>query len=185
MGKLIVVIGFVIAFASGWVVALKTHMASPAESQVAPGASTSPGPGRHGWLTTELNLRPDQQEQMKKIWSDTAHRGRQEMEDRRRAFRKERDDAIAALVRPEDRAKYEQIQKSYAEHNAQLERESRASFQSAVEQTKRILDPAQQQKYDQILKRQEAERASHEREQQNRRAADEQQRATSRPGAEK
>ncbi|HEY7118899.1 MAG TPA: hypothetical protein VH475_20080, partial [Tepidisphaeraceae bacterium] len=75
--------------------------------------------------------------------------------------------------------------KTYADRNAQLEREWRASFQSAVEQTKRILDAAQQQKYDQILKRQEAERASHEREQQNRRAADEQQRATSRPGADR
>ncbi|HEY7118526.1 MAG TPA: hypothetical protein VH475_18190, partial [Tepidisphaeraceae bacterium] len=88
MAKLIVVVGFVIAFAAGWVVALRTHVAP--ESLVAPTTLVPPGPGRHGWLTAELNLRPDQQEQMKKIWSDTAHRGRQEQDDRRRAFRKER-----------------------------------------------------------------------------------------------
>jgi Spy/CpxP family protein refolding chaperone len=174
MAKLLLIIGFVMAFGAGLLIGPKLRQ----EAAAAP-ATRPARPG--GWLTTELNLTPDQQEQMKKIWSETAHRGNREQEDRRRQFRKERDDAIAALISPGDKEKFDQVLKTYAEHNAAMDREWRNSYLAAVERTKQILTVEQRQKYEELLKNREAEHAARERES-GRRVDD---RATSRPGPEK
>jgi Spy/CpxP family protein refolding chaperone len=136
---------------------------------------------RDGWLTSELNLTPQQQEQMKKIWSETAHRGSREQEDRRRQIRKDRDDAIAALIQPQDKEKFELALKTYSDQQSAMDKEWRASFERAEEKTKQILNPEQRKKYEEMLKNREAERAARERDQ-GRRVED---RATSRPGSDK
>ena len=174
MAKIFLIIGFLVAFGAGVVVGPKIW------HQAAAAPTTRPS-HQGGWLTTELNLTPDQQEQMKKIWSDTAHRGNREQEDRRRQFRKDRDDAIAALINPQDREKYDQVLKAYAERNAAMDREWRNSYLAAVERTKQILTVEQRNKYEELLKNREAEHAARERES-GRRVDD---RATSRPGPEK
>jgi Spy/CpxP family protein refolding chaperone len=174
MAKLLLIIGFAMAFGAGVLIGPKLwHQAAA--------APTTRPTRQGGWLTTELNLTPDQQEQMKKIWSETAHRGNREQEDRRRQFRKDRDDAIAALISPADREKYDQVLKTYAERNAAMDREWRNSYLAAVERTKQILTSEQRNKYEELLKNREAEHAARERET-GRRVDD---RATSRPGPEK
>jgi len=174
MVKLLLIIGFMMAFGAGLLIGPKLRH----EAAAAPATRPS---HQGGWLTTELSLTPDQQEQMKKIWSETAHRGNREQEDRRRQLRKERDDAIAALISPGDKDKFDQVLKTYAEHNAAMDREWRNSFVTAVERTKQILTVEQRQKYEELLKNREAEHAARERET-GRRVDD---RATSRPGPEK
>lgn len=169
--RLIVTAGFVVAFAAGLIGGVQLRRALPPHPPSGPGPATRMG--RHGWLAAELGLTAQQQEQMTRIWSDVARRGRGEHEERRRQLRKERDDAIAALIRQEDRAAYEQILKTYSDRMAALEQETRAAFQEAVEKTKQILTPQQREKYEAILKRNQWE---------NRRAAE---RATSRPASDK
>jgi Spy/CpxP family protein refolding chaperone len=174
MGKVLLVIGFVLAFGAG--VAMGPKLWTPA---VAAPASRSGGPA--SWLKTELNLDPAQQERMERIWQETAHRTRREHDERKRQLVKARDEAVSALVRAEDRGKYDAVQKTFADGNAALEREWRNSFADAVERTKQILTPEQRRKYEEFLKARGAERAAREKEQ-GRRVDD---RATSRPGPEK
>jgi hypothetical protein len=167
VAKVILVVGFLITFGAGLAVGwqFRGH-----DALAAPAATTRPT-SRSGFLEAELGLTAEQREQMKKIWSDTAHRGGREQEDRRRQFRKERDEAIAALIRPDDRAKYDLVLKTYSEKNSAMEREWRGNYERSVERTKQILSPEQRKKYEEILKKQE-----------NRRAEE---RATSRPGTDK
>jgi Spy/CpxP family protein refolding chaperone len=167
MVKVMLVIGFLIAFGAGLTVGwqFRGH-----EALAQPAAATRPT-GRAGFLEVELGLNEQQREQMKRIWSETAHRGGREQDEKRRAFRKERDDAIAALIRPEDRERYDQVVKAYADRNAALEQAWRSNYQNSVAETKKILNPEQRKKYEEILKKQE-----------NRRAEEH---ATSRPGADK
>jgi Spy/CpxP family protein refolding chaperone len=186
MTRIVLVIGFIVAFSAGLVcgLAVRGHevQASPAATSrpVAPG-----GPG--GLLATELALTPEQREQMKRIWGENARTLRHQQDQRRTQARKERDEAIAALVRPEDRERYDRVLRTHTERQAEIERELRASWQNGVEETRMILTPEQRTKYDEFLKRREADRAGgrdrdREQQQQNRRADE---RATSRPGAER
>jgi len=174
MGKLLVVIGFVLAFGAG--VAMGPKLWHPAVA-----APTTRPAHQASWLKAELNLNAEQQEQMEKIWSETAHRSRHEQDEARRRLVKERDEAVTALIPDGDRAKYAEAQKKFSEGNAAIEREFRNSFANAVERTKQILTVEQRRKYEELLKARGAERAARDREQ-GRRVDD---RATSRPGPEK
>lgn len=106
-----------------------------------------------GFLPRELNLTAEQQKQMDEIWSSMAAHGPREQDERRREFRQERDDAIVALIRPEDRAAYEQILKTYTDRMSAMDQETRKAFEDAVRRTKEILTSEQQAKYEEILKR--------------------------------
>jgi Spy/CpxP family protein refolding chaperone len=175
VAKLILILGFVTAFGAGLVVGVNLH---GREASAAPATQPS---GRGGFLESELKLTPEQREQMKNIWSDTARRGGRDHEDRRRQYRKERDDAIATLIKPEEKERFEQVQKVYADRNAALEKEFAQRIESSVEKTKQILTPEQRVKYEEILKKQAADRAARDREQ-GRRVED---RATTRPSPDK
>jgi Spy/CpxP family protein refolding chaperone len=184
MTKVVLIVGFIVAFSAGLVcgLAVRGH-----EVQASPAATSRPstpgGPG--GLLATELGLSPEQREQMNRIWRENARTLRHQQDQRRGQARKERDDAITALIRPEDREKYDGVLRTHTERMADLDRELRASWQTGVEETRKILTPEQRKKYEDFLKRREADRAGgrdRDHEQQNRRADE---RATSRPGAEK
>jgi len=164
--KLAVLIGFAAAFAAGWGASQMSLPASPGPGAMSPppppsevGSSGRPGRGpRGGWLTSELQLSAEQQEKLAKIWSEAGRPDPRRQEERRRQLRRQRDEAIGALIRPEDRGKYDAIHAEYAEQSAALDREMRAGFQKAVEQTKEILSPQQREKYEILLKRFDPER---------------------------
>src|SRR5205814_8998129 len=109
MTRFIVILGFAISFAAGLVVGMGRHV-PPAEANSPPPTTHPSGP--HG-MAAELNLTPEQQEQMKKIWQDVARRGHGEPQqpDRRLQLRTTRDEALAALVHHDDKQKYEQLPK--------------------------------------------------------------------------
>jgi Spy/CpxP family protein refolding chaperone len=152
MSKLILIVGFLIAFAAGLVVGTESHHATP------PSTTTRPSHRGGSWLTSELGLSPEQQEQMKQIWSPAAFTDPRKREERRRQLARERDEAIAALVRPEDKPAYEAVLTRYTEQVAALDREGRAAFQSAVEKTKQLLTPEQRVRYEQFLQRHQPDR---------------------------
>ncbi len=177
MLKYLLVLGFAIAFGAGLVIGLEQRVAAPA----AP-ATTQPPRGR-GFLTSELNLSPDQQEKMKKIWEGVRPPGRENQF----KWKKERDEQIAALIRTEDKEQYNRILKTYSDRQEEFNRQVQAAFHNAEQRTKEILDAAQLQKYEKIL---ETHRGPdhggpgpgpHQRDS-NRRGDD---RATSRPGSDK
>ncbi|MBI4578563.1 MAG: Spy/CpxP family protein refolding chaperone [Planctomycetes bacterium] len=150
MTKIVVVGGFLVAFAAGLVVGTAPR------PQV---ASVAPKPiSRGGWLAAELDLTPAQREQLDQIWSDTAARGGRDRDDRRRHLFRERDEAIAALIRPEDKPRYEEILKSHADQMAAMDREWRSAFETSVERTKQILTADQRMKYEEVLRRHQSER---------------------------
>jgi Spy/CpxP family protein refolding chaperone len=173
MTRLVVIFGFAVAFAAGLVVGMESRQRGLA-------ASPTTHPSRHsGFLTAELNLTPQQEEQIHKIWSETAQRGRSpEQEDRRKKLREQRDAAITALISPQDKPRYDQILKDYSDQVAAMNHEIEAAFASSVERTKQVLTPAQQAKYDELRERHQWGRHGRE---QNRRADD---RAASAPSTQ-
>src|SRR5437868_3006360 len=101
--KLMVLAGFCVAFAAGVVAGMSGRDLLRPANAAPSGATPTTGPGgpHHGgsgggpgWLAKELNLSPEQQEQMRQIWSETARRGRGERDEQRRQYRKDREDAI-------------------------------------------------------------------------------------------
>lgn len=154
MTRVIVSLGFLLTFAAGLVVGMRAgpvRSADPADP--APPTAADRPTTRPGWLTSELQLTTEQQQQMRAIWSEAARHGGRDQDEKRRQLRRERDAAIAALVGEDHKASYDAIVKAYADGMAQLEAEWRARFQRAVEQTRAILTPEQQAKYELILSR--------------------------------
>lgn len=150
MARFLIVICFLLAFAAGLTVGIQ----SPHQAAV----QSPPPPERGGWLATELNLTPEQQEQMRKIWSETARRGGRERDEHRRRLYRQRDEEIAALIRPEDRAKYEAVLQNHAERLAALDAEWKSAFEASVARTREILTPQQRVKYDEFLQRHRRDR---------------------------
>jgi Spy/CpxP family protein refolding chaperone len=151
MTRLVVIIGFCVAFAAGLTVGLAKR--GNVEQSTAPAAPTSRSSHRgSSFLASELSLTPDQQEQLKKIW-EPSRGGRDEHERRRRELREKRDGAVEALIRDEDKAKFQQAMDDYRKGQEALDREMREGFRSKVEATKKILTPEQTVKYEEFLSR--------------------------------
>lgn len=149
MTKLLVVIGFVVAFGAGWMSANTWRPAAPGSND----RERREGGGRGSWLAQQLELSPEQQKQMDQIWSEVGGRGRREDPSKRNELRKARDASIAALVRESDREAYDRIIADYNSRTEALEAEWKKTFQQAVEKTKEILTPAQRTKYEQLMSR--------------------------------
>ena len=159
MAKVMVVIGFLIAFAAGLAVGVEMRRPSVAQgpAPVEPPTRTTTGPSTRrspgGWFASELKLTPEQRKKMDAIWSEVARGGREEMEKKRDALRRQRDEAILALVGPDKKEQYDQILKDYDEQRRTAEREMRGRFEKAVEETKLVLDAEQREKYEKLLAR--------------------------------
>ena len=158
MTRAVVIIGFLVAFAAGFAVGTGYKGSRPASGgggssgAGGPGATTqSSGRDRRGWMERELGLNEQQKDQMRQIWSDV-WRGHREHEDQRRKLRRERDEAIANLIRPEDMRALDGIHNRYDDAVAALDNQMRSRFDEKVRQTMTILTPEQQEKYQKILK---------------------------------
>jgi Spy/CpxP family protein refolding chaperone len=109
-------------------------------------------PDRRSWLTDELNLTPQQADQMKQIWSDIG-KSRDEFGDRRRAMEKERNEKFQALLTDQQRTSYDAIAQTYSQQMQDLGREREARFQEAQKTIEAILTPEQREKYKTIMQR--------------------------------
>ena len=153
MAKVIVILGFALSFAAGLVIGSRRALVEQAPAREIPTTSPSERRGPGGWLQEQLGLTFDQRQQLDRIWSEIASRGRSEHEDIRRTFRRERDAAIADLVPPAALGEYDAIVNHYSERVADLERQSREAYNAAVEKTKTILTPSQRRNYEELLRR--------------------------------
>jgi Spy/CpxP family protein refolding chaperone len=150
--KTILAVAFFLVFAAGAVVGtVRPHVLDFGRPHNPGGPGTEGRRDGGSFLTRELGLTPDQQHQMKDIWSAMPALGREHGE-RRREFQKQRDDAVVALLTPDQRAKYDAIQKDYSDRLAAMQQERQQAFQQAVEKTKSILTPDQAAKYETFLK---------------------------------
>lgn len=101
-------------------------------------------------LVSELELSNDQKEKMQKIWEKVRDLSEDDLKQSTRA-QGERDRAIEKLIPPDKTADYNKILHDYAETNASLKGKQEAEFKKAVVETKAILTPDQQKKYQKIL----------------------------------
>jgi hypothetical protein len=141
--KLTLLTAFVLALGAGLVVGMAAAKRGAAALLTTP-AQQPPRPK----LAVDLNLNPQQQEQMKAIWSGVM----QGVNDRRKSLDKDRDDAINRLFTTEQKAEYDRIQADYASKSADLKKDRQRRIDDAVEQTKKILNDVQRQKYEQMMK---------------------------------
>jgi len=149
----VVIFGFIVSFAAGLTVGLEHHWTASAVANSTP--SAHPPTTQRGFLLAALNLTPDQQEKMKAIWAEAPDH-RHEQSDRHNQCRIDRDEAIVALMSPEQKTQYDQIQKTYREKIDAIDQEFRAEFQRKVDETMKILTPEQQAKYRELLARRQA-----------------------------
>jgi cell division protein ZapA (FtsZ GTPase activity inhibitor) len=103
-------------------------------------------------LTEMLQLSPDQSEKMRMIWQEAQGKAQTALA-QVQALQKGRDDALVAiLTTDEQRAKYEKVTKEYAKQFEEVIGQRDHVFQDAVEQTRQILSPQQQKKYEEVLR---------------------------------
>ena len=150
--KLIMLLALVFALGAGAVAGyVGATRLPPHAGEHGPGA-----PGNHDRetdLARELNLTDAQREQMRKIWSDAMQGAGREHMDKMRSLQRERDDAVIALLTPEQKQSYDKLQSDYRDKMDAMGRDREKAFAKAVEETNQILDPQQQQKYAEIRKR--------------------------------
>ena len=149
--KLIMLLALVFALGAGAVAGYVGAKRLPAHH----GDSGPGGPGRDREtdLARELNLSDAQREQMRKIWSEAMQGAGREHGEKIRALQKERDDAVIALLSPEQKQTYEKIQADYREKMDAMNNEREKAFTRAVAETNEILDTTQRVKYAEIRKR--------------------------------
>ncbi len=161
---LTVVVGFVLALGAGVVVgfAVAGHRpaAGPIGSTPVPPATLSSG--RRDWLADQLGLDATQRERVRVIWSESMRAAGQQNADRSRALKKERDDAIQAMLSDAQKAQYQKVMQDYAAKVAEAGHERDKAFEDAINRTKLVLNESQRQQYEQLLKeRREREKADH------------------------
>jgi Spy/CpxP family protein refolding chaperone len=104
-------------------------------------------------LTEILQLTPEQASRMRSIWEQARSKA-QTTQAEVQQLQKGRDEALVNLLTTdEQRAKYEKITKDFANRFTELTSRREGVFQDAVEQTRRILSPEQQKKYEEVLLR--------------------------------
>jgi Spy/CpxP family protein refolding chaperone len=149
--KMVLTIAFVLAMGAG----------------VAVGMLSARLPQTHqprSWLGDELNLSPEQREQMRAIWQDVSKSRGRDWE-RRRALEKERNEAIVSLLNEEQKAKHDEINRQFAQKMQEQQQQREAAVQEAIERTKQMLTPQQREHYEQIMqeKREKKERGREQR----------------------
>ena len=107
----------------------------------------------HSVLVEELDLTPDQRHKIQQIWSDVAeHHTPVPMAEIEKADA-ERWQAIDQLLTPEQRTQYARIQQRLDSRMQELDQGNRERVARAEEQTRRLLTPAQREKYERLLAR--------------------------------
>lgn len=139
--RIVMIVAFLLVFAAGASLGLLINRSKPSSH-------------RFSVLATELNLTPQQREQMENIWENVMGAVSRDHGQKRTALQQERDRAILSLIPDDQRAKYELVQQYYAFKMDSLSKERDRAYEQAVEQSKKILSPEQAQKYDVLMKEQ-------------------------------
>ena len=135
------------------VIATPTPATTPAPTPVVEVQPTTPAPPTSpelGWLK-ELNLTAQQSEQMKTIWSNVSKFGPMN-HGKREALRKERDDAIRALMSDDQRKQQTtilaQYDTKYDDIGKRMRQEQDAARKLRDETLKAVFDAEQRKQYE-------------------------------------
>jgi Spy/CpxP family protein refolding chaperone len=112
--------------------------------------TSTAGRGPRPWFD-QLDLTPDQQQQMDKIWSDTRQQ-RQKMFERFHELDKQRDQQIQALLNPGQRSAYEKIIADFRAGRAELNKDRDALISDADSRSRALLNDSQKAKWDVLSK---------------------------------
>ncbi|HEY8666259.1 MAG TPA: hypothetical protein VIL86_06325 [Tepidisphaeraceae bacterium] len=113
--------------------------------------ATVPAEKQPSWLADQLNLNPEQRQQMDAIWAETKQKMAKSFE-RRRGLEKERDQAVVALLTPEQAAEYDEIQEEYRERRAAMDKERGELIREAEERSRALLDDSQKKRWETMTK---------------------------------
>jgi Spy/CpxP family protein refolding chaperone len=161
--KLIVITGFLVAFAAGMMVGVRQRI-EPAKSTVVTtipttGPTTYPGGRRGGnrptpssMIVRELALTPQQTQKMNEIFRKAANVGH-DLDDQRHMLQQKRNDDIRNLAMQEQNDKYVKILKDYNDASEKITEEWQNVYTSAIKETKQILSDDQQKRYEEMLTR--------------------------------
>jgi Spy/CpxP family protein refolding chaperone len=105
------------------------------------------------WLS-ELNLTTEQREQIKTFWTDAMKNSNwQTQREKREAAQKQREEELNALITPDQKPRYDEIQGNYQKQLDVLSQESRKAKDEAYEKTKAILNDEQRVAYEEMRKK--------------------------------
>jgi Spy/CpxP family protein refolding chaperone len=107
---------------------------------------------RDSWLVRQLDLTPEQAQQIHAIWSEAMQMGASRRE-RRRTLREEREKSVRDLLSEEQKAQYDRALAEYDRKTVALQDEASEAFEQTVARTKEMLTPEQREKYEQMLGR--------------------------------
>jgi len=150
----ILVIGLVVLALSAGVVAGLVAARLPGSS-VSPGDGKAqpplpPGPMEQS-LAEQLQLSPDQREQMKGIWEGVRSKVHRAFEDAEK-LQVQRDEALVAILDEKQKEQFSKISKEFADKYNALSDQRDAAFADAVEKTKKLLNETQRTRYEEILR---------------------------------
>jgi Spy/CpxP family protein refolding chaperone len=145
--KLTLVTTFTLALGAGLVMGMAAARRGAAARSIPPAQQS----GRSK-TAVELNLTPQQEEQVKAIWANVTQGPIKTINESRKSLQKERDDEINGLFSSEQKAEYDRIQADYATKASNLGNKRQQQIDAAVEQVKKVLNDTQRQKYEQMLK---------------------------------
>jgi len=104
-------------------------------------------------LVEELDLTLDQRFKLQQIWGEVAKSRRPVPMEELDKVDAERWQAIDRLLTPEQRAQLAQIQERFEARMQGLDEGNRERVAAAEEQTRKVLTPAQREKYERLLAR--------------------------------
>ncbi|MDP9175040.1 MAG: periplasmic heavy metal sensor [Planctomycetota bacterium] len=114
-----------------------------------PGPPPPPGRMPQPWLVAELNLTPQQQQQMDALWADVRKKN-EHIFDQRHQLQQQRDDDIHRLLTPEQQSTYDKIQQEFRNNADAMNHEFEKSIADANQHSREMLDDAQKKTWDKI-----------------------------------
>lgn len=106
---------------------------------------------QRSWLDDQLDLRPDQREQMDAIWKQAWPQMEKTFE-ARRDLEKQRDQAVMALLDPKQQVAYQKTIDEFRAKRDELFKERNKLMQDANAQSRALLDEDQQKVWDVLTK---------------------------------
>jgi Spy/CpxP family protein refolding chaperone len=138
--EMILVVVTVLALGAGLMAGL---LSSRLPSQTTEDNTVSP-------LAAELELSPLQRDQMKEIWEAAQAKVVRAFNDAQ-ALQKSRDEEIIQMLSEEQKARFADLAKKYADRYTHLQDSREKVLKEAVENTKNLLNDKQKAKYQEIL----------------------------------
>ncbi len=94
------------------------------------------------WLADQLDLSPEQRQQMDAIWADTRKQMGEGMK-ARHELDQQREQSIVALLTPTQQGEYQRINEEFRRKRSELDRKREALIHQAEERSRALLNPDQ------------------------------------------